>query len=84
MGLYQCFCSENVKRDLRPRRPYDDPPGLAERAGCFAFVALPLIFGIPVFQAWAKVVGDWILIAYGVVVLFSLIYIIYLLEREES
>lgn len=72
-----------MKRDLRPRRPYDDPPGLAERAGCFAFVALPLIFGIPVMQAWAKVVGDWILYGYGVGLVGVLIFIIYVLEREE-
>lgn len=73
-----------VKRDLRPRRPYDDPPGLAERVGCFVFVALPLIFGIPVFQAWARVVGNWILYGYGVALVIALLYIIYLLERKDE
>lgn len=72
------------QRNLRPQRPYDDPPSLAERAGCFAFVALPLIFGIPVFRAWATVVGNWILYGYGVVVTLSLLYIIYLLERNDE
>jgi hypothetical protein len=73
-----------MKRDLRPRRPYDDPPSLAERAGCFAFVAMPLIFGIPVFRAWASVVGNWILYGYVGVIVVSLLYIIYLLERKEE
>ena len=73
-----------VKRDLRPRRPYDEPPGLAERLGCFVFVALPLIFGFLVFRAWATVVGNWILYTYAVVVALALLYIIYLLERKEE
>ncbi len=34
-------------------------------------------------QAWAKVVGDWILYGYGVGLVGVLIFIIYVLEREE-
>lgn len=61
---------------------HEEPPPLAQRLGCFVFVALPLIFGVPIFRAWATVVGDWILYTYGAFVLLSLLYIFYLLEKE--
>jgi hypothetical protein len=61
----------------------EEPPGLAERAGCFGFVAMPLISGFPVFSAWATVVGDWILTGYTLFVALSLAYIVYLLERAD-
>ncbi len=69
--------------DLRPRRPIDEPPSLAERIGCFVFVALPLIFGLPVAGAWARVLGQWLFTSYVLASLCLLLFIIYLLEREE-
>lgn len=71
-------------RDLRPRRPDDEPPGMIERMGCFLFVALPLVFGLPVARAWAHVLGDWFFVAYILVSLLLLAFIVYLLERDES
>lgn len=71
------------KRDLRPRRPSAEPPSLAERLGCFVFVALPLVFGLPVATAWASVLGQWFFLAYVLASLLLLGFIIYLLERDE-
>lgn len=76
--------SHRPPRDLRPRRPSDEPPGLAERVGCFIFVALPLVFGLPVAYAWAQVLGQWFFYAYALASLAVLFFIIYLLEREEA
>ena len=71
-------------RNLRPQRPDGEGPGLAERAGCFFFVALPLVFGLPVAMAWAQVLGHWFFYAYVSLALGSLAFIVYVLEREEE
>lgn len=66
-----------------PPRPDPDTPSLAARAGCFLFVALPLVFGLPIATAWARVLGEWIFPLYTLVAIAILLAIIYLLEREE-
>lgn len=66
-----------------PHRPDSDSPSLAERAGCFLFVALPLVFGLPIATAWASVLGKWLFPTYVLVAVAILLGIIYLLEREE-
>lgn len=55
-----------------------------EQVGCFTFVALPLVFGLPVMRAWATVVGEWIFWGYIVMGIAILVYIVYLLERKEG
>ena len=55
-----------------------------ERAGCFTFVALPLLFGAPVMYAWSTLLGQWFLWAYIVMGIAILGYIVYLLERKEE
>jgi hypothetical protein len=57
---------------------------LAERAGCFFFVALPLVFGLPVAMAWAQVLGQWFFYAYVLGSLGTLAFIVYVLEREDD
>ena len=64
--------------------PRDEPPSLLERAGCFTFVAAPLVFGWPVAQAWARVVGGWLLPLYVVLAGALLLFIVYVLEQEDG
>lgn len=64
--------------------PRDEPPSLLERAGCFTFVAAPLVFGLPVAQAWAHVVGGWLIPLYVALAAALLLFIIYLLEQEDG
>lgn len=69
----------------RKRPPYtaDEPPTLPERIGCFVFVALPLIFGIPVARAYCTLLGEWVLPLYVLASLLLLALTVYALEREE-
>lgn len=59
-----------------------DSPSLLERVGCFLFVALPLVFGLPVAMAWARVLGLWLFHTYILLMILVLAFVIFTLERE--
>lgn len=78
-----------MKPTGRPPRPShrppppDEAPSLLERAGCFVFIALPLIFGLPIARAYDRLLGPWVLPGYVVAALLLLAFCVYVLEREE-
>ncbi len=68
----------------RPPNAGDEPPTLPERIGCFVFVAMPLIFGLPVARVYTKLLGSWVLPGYLLASLLLLAFTVYVLEREEQ